>query len=248
MQIIKPLKTNQMRYTILLLLSNIFLFESCIPKEPSILSDIVGKPILNVTIRGLVTIGKDKTPLDNILVVLKRDTIVIESIRTPQSGAFEFKVNDTDTLRSYDYSIEIPTNDPVNKKVIFKDDFYSIIKDSIQIKNFIACPAGYLSLDFVDQGLTDSLNILHSEMNCFDSLDYKIKIQALNKTKGFNYYFLEGRLRGVVVLKKDNINILKTANNAIFDVKGFKNGKIVVERTETIAVKERDTTYFTFKY
>jgi hypothetical protein len=237
-----------MRYTILVLLSSIFLFTSCLPKDPFVLSDIIGKPILNVTIRGLVTIGKDKTPLDSILVVLKRDTIVIESIRTPKSGAFEFKVNDADTLRPYNYSIEIPTNDPVNKKLIFKENSYSIIKDSIQIKNFMACPAGNLSLDFVDQGLTDSLNIFYNEISCFDSLDYKIKIQASSKINNFNFYFLEGRLKGVIVLSKNNVNILKTAKNGIFDVKGFKNGKMIIERIDTIAVKEGNTTYFTFKY
>jgi hypothetical protein len=236
-----------MRYTILFMLLSIFLLISCGP-EPPLFSEITAKPILNVTIKGSVTIGKDKIPLDNILVLLKRDTIVIESIRTPKSGTFEFKVNDNDTLRSYDYSIEIPSKDSVNKKLIFNEDFYSITKDSIQIKHFRACPSGYLSLDFVDQGLTDSLNILHSEMNCFDSLDYKIKIQTSSKIKGFNFLFLEGQQKGAMVLTKDNINILKTANNSIFDVKGFKNGKMVIERVDTIAVKEGDTTTFVFKY
>jgi hypothetical protein len=237
-----------MRYTILLLFSNILFFASCIPKDPTDFSDIVGKPILNVTVQGLVTIGKNKVPLDNILVVLKKGTVVIESVRTPKSGAFEFKVKDTDTLRLYDYSIEIPTHDSVNKKLIFKENFYSVIKDSIQIKNFMACPAGYLSLDFVDKGLSDSLNISYSEINCFDSLDYKMKIHISSKIQGFKLLSFEGEQKGSMALTKDNINILKTANNGIFDVKGFKNGKIVIERIDTIAVKVSDTTYFSFKY
>jgi hypothetical protein len=234
-----------MRYiTYFILCLSLSLFTTCKPDEVVPRVKKATNPVLNATISGLVTNRSDKTPLAGILILLKKDTFIIDSIRTPQLGMYQFKVVDNDTFRTYNYSIEIP----FNERMVFYDTYYKITQDSIQTKNFASCPAGFLSLNFINQNLTDSINILHSQTNCVDSVDYKIRIQVTSKDGSLGLRFLEGILRGPLRLKPDTFNVFKTANNAIFDVKGFKNGKIIIDRIDTIPVKVGTTTFFTYKY
>lgn len=231
-----------MRYTkYLFFFISLFLFVTCRPEEIIPKLNVATIPILNATISGQITSRDTKLPLADILIVLKKDTTVIDTIRTPMSGVYQFKILDKDTLRQYKYSIEIP----FNGNLIFNESYYTITQDSIQIKDFTACPAGFLFLKFENQSLTDSLYLLHSQMNCVDSEDYKIKISV---DKGLGISFLGGIFKGPLRLAKDTITLFKVANNAIFDVKGFKNGKMIINRKDTISIKVGVTTPFTYKY
>lgn len=239
---INLLKMRYITYVILFL--TLFLFTTCRPDEIVPIRKKATQPILNATISGIITNRNDRTPLEGILIVLQKDTSIVDSIRTPQSGTYQFKIIDTDTFRKYKYSIAIP----FTEKMLFDKYDYAITQDSIQIKNFAACPSGFLLLNFVNESLTDSINILHSQMNCIDSEDYKIKIQVTSKNKGLSLSFLSGIFIGSLTATTDTIKMLKMANNAVFDIKGFKNGKMIINRLDTIPIKAGATTNFTYKY
>lgn len=228
---------------LVMLFLSLTLFSTCLPKDEVFYLKAT-KPALNATITGSVTDLSTQTPLVGALIVLTKDDKIIDSMRISQSGKYQFNIIDGDTLRQYDYQIYMPYND----RMIVNEGTYLVTTDSIQTQNYTTCPAGFLSLTFESQGITDSMNIINNQNNCYGIVGWKTQIHIDSKNKHPNMILTGGGYLGGFKITPDTIELFKVAMNAVFDVQGFKNGRIIIDRKDTISVKSGTSTPVIFKY
>ena len=125
----------------IILVSSLVIFSMCVPKSPV---EPVFQPILNATVKGVLTNKSNNLPLVGVLIMLKKDTMIVDSVRTSALGNYQFHIIDKDTTRQYYYTIDIP----FTGKLYFYEATYIVNQDSIQIQNFSACPLGFLLMTF----------------------------------------------------------------------------------------------------